>query len=226
MEIFRKHRLCGIPIKKEYGGRGAYPICSTLASERLSQAGLGANSAVGVSSGLSGTCLQVWGTDEQKEQYLKPVAKGKILLAYALTEPEGGSDPESLKASFEGRDGHYVLNGTKYLVTNGSVADAAIIFAYPKGKNQEMTAFVGDTDSDGFEVAMKLKERLGFFTSDPAMFELHDVKVPKDSVLGVAGRGLWVAYTALISGRLGAAIDCVGVIEDCRNAVTKRAKTR
>ena len=227
LEILKKHSLVGISIQKENGGLGASPIVATLASERLSQSGLGATSAFGVSTGLAGSCLESWGNVEQKQHYLTPAAKGDMILAYALTEPEAGSDPESLSTTFEEKNGHYVLNGTKYLITNGSIADAMITFAYPKGRqNEGMSAFVVDTKSEGYEVAMKLKEKLGFFTSDTAMIEFHDLKVPKENMLGIPGKGLWVAYVALISGRMGVASGCLGVLESCLSAVKERASTR
>jgi alkylation response protein AidB-like acyl-CoA dehydrogenase len=226
-DIMKKYSLVGISIKKENGGLGATPIVATLASERLSQAGLGANSAIGVSTGLAGSCLESWGSVEQKRRYLAPAAKGEIILAYALTEPEAGSDPEALQATFEEKNGGYVLNGTKYLITNGSIADAVITFAYPKGsERQGMTAFIVDAKAEGYEVAMKLKEKLGFFTSDTAMIEFHDLAVPKENLLGIIGKGLWVAYVALISGRMGVASGCLGVIESCLSSVKERATNR
>jgi alkylation response protein AidB-like acyl-CoA dehydrogenase len=227
IEIMRKHSLVGISIKKENGGLGATPIVATLASERLSQAGLGANSAIGVSTGLAGSCLESWGSTEQKRRYLAPAATGEKILAYALTEPEAGSDPEAIETTFEEKNGGYILNGTKYLITNGSIADAVITFAYPKGsERQGMTAFIVDTKSEGYEVAMKLKEKLGFFTSDTAMIEFHDVQVPKENLLGISGKGLWVAYVALISGRMGVASGCLGVLESCLTSVKERATNR
>lgn len=226
VEILRKHGLCGIHIRKDYGGWGASPLVSAVAGERLGQAGLGATSAVGVSTGLAGTCIETWGSEEQKERYLKPATKGEILLAYALTEPEAGSDPTSLRTYFEDGGNNYTLNGTKYLITNGSISDAAIVFAYPRGKQDDMTAFIVDKQSDGFEVTMELKEKLGFFTSDTSMIEFNNVRVPRENLLGLPGKGLWVAYAALMGGRMGVASRCVGVMEDCLNAVTERAKTR
>lgn len=226
VDILRKHGLVGISIKKENGGLGASPIVATIAFERLTQAGLGATSTVGASIGLGGTCLESWGSPDQKKRYLVPAAKGDTILAYALTEPDAGSDPVSLQTNFEEKDGDYVLNGTKYLITNGSIADAVITFAYPKGLKEGMTAFIIDTNSPGYEVAMKLKEKLGLFTSDTAMIEFHDLKVPVENRLGIPGKGLWVAYVALISGRMGVASGCLGVMESCLSAVKERATNR
>ncbi len=226
MGILKKHNLVGVQIKKENGGRGAAPIVSALCFERLTQAGLGATITAGGSIGLGGTCLEAYGSRDQKQRYLLPAAKGDKILAFALTEPEAGSDPVALQTSFEERDGDYVLNGTKYLITNGSIADATITFAYPKGSKEGMTAFIVDTKSEGYEVSMKLKEKLGLFTSDTAMIEFHDLKVPVENRLGIPGKGLWVAYVALISGRMGVASGCLGVMENCLREVKERATNR
>jgi len=224
--ILKKHNFLGVPIEKEYGGRGADPVVSTLIYERLGQVGLGAWSINAVSIGLAGTCIQIWGDEEAKNRYLKPAAKGDIVMAYALTEPEAGSDPVSISTTFTETSDSYVLNGSKYLITNGSIADSTIVFAYPKDRKEGMSAFIVDNNLDGFSVGMELKEKLGFFTSDTALIELEDVEIPKENLLGMPGKGLWVAYTALISGRLSVGAGCIGVIEDCLNAVAERSKTR
>jgi len=175
---------------------------------------------------LAAVAIEQWGSDHLRQEYLVPAAKGEKTLAYGLTEPEAGSEPTGLKTNYEERDGNYVLNGTKYLISNGSIADALVIFAYPKGKTEGMSAFVVDSHSEGFSVAMHLEEKIGLFTSDTAMLELADCKVPKENLLGSPGKGLHVAYSALLNGRIGIGSGCVGVIEDCLNAVTERAKSR
>lgn len=166
------------------------------------------------------------GNEYHWKNYLSPAAKGEKILAYGLTEPEAGSEPTSLKTSYEEHDGGYVLNGTKYLISNGSVADALVIFAYPKGKREGMSAFLVDSKSEGFSVAMHLEEKIGLFTSDTAMLELNNCKVPKENLLGQPGKGLHVAYSALLNGRIGIGSGCVGIIEDCLNSVTERARSR
>ena len=225
IDIMKKYNLFGIPVAKEYGGREASPIVSTLAYERLGQVGLGPWSVIAVSIGLAGTCVEIWGTEELKDKYLKPAAKGEIILAYALTEPMAGSDPVSLTTTYEEKGGEYIINGAKYLITNGSIADSTVVFAIDKD-TKSITSFMIDNKSEGFEVTLELKEKMGFFTSDTAMLEFNNVRVPKENILGIPGKGLWVAYTALISGRLGVGSGCIGVIEDCLNSVTERAKTR
>ena len=226
LDMLGKRGLLGIPVSRQYGGRGALPLPTVLAFERLSQVGLGMGTIMGAHVTLGESTLEAWGTEEQKRKYLEPAARGEKILAYALTEPEAGSDPLALSSSFREEADCYVLNGTKYLISNGSVADVVVTFAYPLGSRTGMTGFLVDANSEGFEVAMKLDEKLGLFTSDTAMLQYRDVRVPKENMLGPWGKGHWVAFTALIHGRLGVAAGCIGVIEDCLSSVIERAKNR
>jgi alkylation response protein AidB-like acyl-CoA dehydrogenase len=225
-EILKKHGLMGLTVSKAHGGAGADSLTWALALERFGQLGLGVVTFVDVHCLLASLALEQWGSDLLMKQYLSPAAKGEKIMAYGLTEPEAGSDPTSLKTSYEERDGNYVLTGTKYLISNGGIADSVIIFAYPKGKREGMSAFVVDTKSEGFSVAMHLEEKIGLFTSDTAMLEMSECRVPKENLLGQAGKGLYVAYSALLNGRIGIGSGCVGMIEDCLNAVTERARSR
>ncbi len=225
-QILKKYNLMGLTVSPEYGGVGADSLTWALALERFGQVGLSVVTFVDVHCLLASLAIQQWGGDNLKRNYLIPAARGDKILAYGLTEPEAGSDPTSLKTSYEERDGGYVLSGTKYLISNGSVADALIIFAYPKGKKEGMSAFVVDSKSEGFSVAMRLEEKIGLFTSDTAMLELSEVKVPKENLLGQPGKGLHVAYSALLNGRIGIGSGCVGIIGDCLNSVTERARSR
>lgn len=225
-EILRKHDLMGIPVSKKYGGSGADVLTWTLAMQRFGRLGLGVVTFVDVHSLLGGLLIEQWGTENQKEKYLLPSARGDILLAYGLTEPEAGSNPAGMQTYFEQRDGKYYLTGTKYLISNGSIADALVTFAYPKGRSEGMCAFIVDTDTDGFQVEMKLDEKIGLFTSDTAMLRLENCEVPKENLLGPPWRGLPVAYSALLNGRIGIAAGCVGVIEDCLSSVKERAQQR
>ena len=225
-KILKKYHLMGLTISPEWGGAGADPLTWALALERYGQLGLGVVTFVDVHSLLASLAIQQWGSDQLKRHYLIPAAKGELIFAYGLTEPEAGSEPTSLKTSYEDRDGGYVLNGTKYLISNGSIADSLIIFAYPKGKKEGMSAFIVDSNTDGFSVAMHLEEKIGLFTSDTAMLEMTDCKVPKQNLVGQEGRGLYVAYSALLNGRIGIGAGCVGIIGDCLSSVTERAKSR
>jgi alkylation response protein AidB-like acyl-CoA dehydrogenase len=225
-KILRKFGLMGLTVSTEYGGLGADSLTWALALERMGQLSLGVVTFVDVHCLLASLAIQQWGNEYQKKKYLVPAAKGEKIFAYGLTEPEAGSEPTSLKASYEERDGGYVLNGTKYLISNGSIADAIIIFAYPKGRKEGMSAFIVDTKTDGFSVAMHLEEKIGLFTSDTAMLEMSECKVPKENLLGQPGKGLHVAYSALLNGRIGIGSGCVGIIGDCLNSVIERVKSR
>jgi len=225
-EVLRKHRLMGIPVSRRYGGDGARPLVHSLALERFGQLGLGVVTFVDVHQSLGSLTLQEWGTAEQKERYLTAAAAGEMVLAYALTEPEAGSDPASLRTQY-GREGDdYILTGSKYLISNGSIADRLIVFAYPEGQSRGMTAFLVDSKEKGFSVEMRLEEKMGLFTSDTAMLSFDGLRVPKGDVIGTEGRGLAVAYSALLNGRLGIASGCLGVMEDCLNQVKERVSSR
>jgi alkylation response protein AidB-like acyl-CoA dehydrogenase len=225
-EIIKKHGLMGIPISKRYGGDGGRPLVHTLALERFGQLGLGVITFVDVHQSLGSLTIQEWGNEEQKQRYLTKAATGEVTLAYALTEPEAGSDPVSLKSTFRKEGGNYYLTGSKYLISNGSIANKLIVFALPEGQPKGMTAFLVDNKAQGFSVEMRMEEKMGLFTSDTSMLALDDVKVPKEDVLGEEGRGLAVAYSALLNGRMGIASGCIGVMEDCINQVKERTTSR
>jgi alkylation response protein AidB-like acyl-CoA dehydrogenase len=225
-EILKKYRLMGVPISKKYGGEGARPLVLSLTLERFGQLGLGVVTFVDVHQALGSLTIQEWGNDEQKERYLTKAATGEIILAYALTEPEAGSDPTSLKTQFRKEGNSYYLNGSKYLISNGSVANKLIVFAYPEGQSRGMTAFLVDAKERGFSIDMRLEEKMGLFTSDTAILSFSDLKVPREDIIGEEGRGLAVAYSALLNGRIGIASGSIGVMEDCLNQVKERVSSR
>jgi len=224
--VMKKYRLMGIPISKKYGGDGARPLVHSLTLERFGQLGLGVVTFVDVHQALGSLTLQEWGKEDLKERYLTKAATGEVILAYALTEPEAGSDPASIKTQFRKEGGNYYLTGSKYLISNGSIANRLIVFAYPEGQSKGMTAFLVDSKETGFSVDMKLEEKMGLFTSDTAMLSFDNVKVQKEDVLGEEGRGIAVAYSALLNGRIGIASGSVGVMEDCLNQVRERVSSR
>ncbi len=224
--VLKKHGLLGVPISKEYGGRGARQLVQALFLERMGQAGLGVITFADVHQCLGSLAIQDWGNEEQKSRYLPKAANGEMILAYGLTEPEAGSDPASLKTSFTKDDGGYRLTGSKYLISNGSIATNIIIFAYPKEGGSGPSAFLVDTKEEGFEVDMRLEEKIGLFTSDTSLLSLENVHVSRDDLLGKEGKGFSVAYSALLNGRIGIGSGCLGVMEDCLNQVKERATSR
>ena len=224
--VLKKHNLLGVPIREEYGGRGARQLVQALFLERLGQTGMGAITFADVHQCLGSLVIQDWGTDEQRKKYLPMAAKGEAILAYALTEPEAGSDPSSLKTSYTKDRGRFRVSGSKYLISNGSIATNIIVFAYPKEGGGGPTAFIVDTKQNGFRVDMRLDEKMGLFTSDTSLLTLEDVEVPMEDVVGQEGKGFSVAYSALLNGRIGIGSGCIGVMEDCLNQVKERATSR
>ena len=224
--ILRKHNLMGVPISTKYGGRGARQLVQSLFLERLGQAGMGPITFTDVHQCLGSLAIQDWGNDEQKQRYLPKAASGQAVFAYALTEPEAGSDPSSLKTEYTKDGSNYRISGSKYLISNGSIATNVIVFAYPKDRAGGPSAFIVDTKQPGFNVDMKLDEKVGLFTSDTTLLSLDGVPVAKDDLLGSEGKGFSVAYSALLNGRVGVGSGCIGVMEDCLNHVVERATSR
>ncbi|HUK80374.1 MAG TPA: acyl-CoA dehydrogenase family protein [Nitrososphaerales archaeon] len=222
----KRNNLLGVPIDEKYGGRGARQLVEALFLERVGQTGMGVITFADVHQCLGSLAVQDWGNEEQRGRYLPSAAKGDTVFAYGLTEPEAGSDPASLKTSYVKDGSGFRLSGSKYLISNGSIATKMIVFARPlKGKGNP-TAFILDTKDEGFSVDMRLEEKIGLFTSDTSMIDLKDAFVQKEDLLGEEGKGLSVAYSALLNGRIGIGSGCVGVMEDCLNQVKERATAR
>lgn len=225
-EVLTRHHLIGLPIAAKYGGRGARQLVQALVLERLGQTGMGVITFADVHQCLGSLAVQDWGSEEQKERYLPRAAKGEVIFAYGLTEPEAGSDPASLRTTYT-KDGEgYRVSGSKYLISNGSIATNMIVFARPKEGGGGPTALILDNKQKGFNVDMRLEEKIGLFTSDTSMLSLEDAYVPKEDVLGHEGKGLSVAYSALLNGRIGIGSGCLGVMEDCLNQVRERVTSR
>ncbi len=224
--VFAKAHMLGLPISRKYGdGQGADMVTYALAIERIGREGTGVRTFFSVHIALCQMTVQLWGSEEQKQRILTPATKGEKLLAFALTEPGAGSDPVSLTTYFEEKEGRYLLNGQKMWISNGSIADSALVFAYPKGKKDGMCAFVVDRESPGYS-AKPIENKLGLPTADTATIYMDKVEVPRENMLGPRGKGLSVAYSGLMSGRLSVAAGCVGVIQDCLDEAVRYAGVR
>jgi len=149
--IAKEFDILGLPVPKEFGGRGADNFTFVKAIERIGMEGSGIRSVFSVHSSLAQKILMRYGTDRQNEQYLKPSTRGEKIMAFALTEPDAGSNPLELKMSFREEGNYYVLNGTKYLITNSGIADAMVVFARNSIGNNRISAFIMDTNNEGLE---------------------------------------------------------------------------
>jgi alkylation response protein AidB-like acyl-CoA dehydrogenase len=211
--LARQYGLLGIPVPTSYGGRGADTVTYVRALSRIGREGTGVRTFFSGHTSIGAYPILTWGSEDLKRRYLPAACRGDKVLAFGLTEPEAGSNPLEMQTTYR-RDGdHFVLNGVKYLISNGGIADAVVCFAYPEGRTGRISAFVVDR-GPGF-LSEDLTAKLGMPTANTAMFELTDCRVPTANLLGDEGDGFRIAMGTLVSGRLSVAAGCLGVIEDC-----------
>jgi alkylation response protein AidB-like acyl-CoA dehydrogenase len=224
-----KYGILGMLTPKELGGRGADAVTYLKALARIGREGTGLRTFFSGHVSIGAYPILTWGTDEQKQRYLPAACRGEKILAFGLTEPEAGSNPLEMQTVYEKRGDRYILNGVKYLISNGGIADAVICFAYPAvtepGTPRRVSAFIVDTKQKGF-VAENLTAKMGMFSANTAMFELQDAEVPLENMLGEEGEGFRIAMGTLVSGRLSVAAGSLGVIEDCLTEVINYTKER
>jgi alkylation response protein AidB-like acyl-CoA dehydrogenase len=225
IELAKKYRLFGMFTAKEYGGRGCDLATYVKALIRIGREGTGLRTLFSGHISIGQMPIIEWGNADQKQRYLTAAAKGDKIMAFGLTEPDAGSNPLELQTTYRREGDRYLLNGVKYLISNGGIAGAIIVFAYPEGRKDRMSAFIVDTRGPGFECE-DLTAKLGLPTSNTAMFELVNYAVPVGNLLGEEGNGFRIAMNTLISGRLSVAAGCVGVIEDCLIEAINYAKER
>src|SRR5437764_1123596 len=223
--LARKYNLLGIAVEKQYDGRQADVPTYAQALARIGREGSGLRTLFSAQSSIGQYPISRFGNAEQKERYLPASARGERIMAFGLTEPDAGSNPLEMKTTYRRAGDHYVLNGIKYLISNGGIADTIVVFAYPEGAAGRISAFILDTDGPGIE-REDLTAKLGLPTSNTAMFQLTDYAVPADNLLGNEGDGFRIAMATLVSGRLSVAAGCLGVIEDCLFEAVQYAKER
>jgi alkylation response protein AidB-like acyl-CoA dehydrogenase len=226
--LAKAHNILGMLTPMEYGGRGADAVTYLRALARIGREGTGVRTFFSGHVSIGAYPIITWGTDDQKKRYLPAACTGDKILAFGLTEPDAGSNPLEMTTTYERRGDKYVLNGVKYLISNGGIADAVICFGYPKGAtgaSRRVTAFIVDAKQPGF-VAETLTAKMGMFAANTAMFELRDAEVPLQNMLGPEGDGFRVAMGTLVSGRLSVAAGCLGVIEDCLEETINYTKER
>jgi alkylation response protein AidB-like acyl-CoA dehydrogenase len=196
----------------------------TLAIERIGQEGASLRTFFSVHTSIGQLVLQGWGSEEQKKEYLPDTARGRSIMAFALTEPAAGSDPSSMTTRFETKGDNYVLKGKKHWIGNGTFANVMTTYAkdYETGK---ISAFIVERDSPGLRTE-EMKNKVGLLTVKNAEVHFDGCVVPKKNLLGRKGQGLNIAYSALIDGRLSVAAGAVGVMEDCLEECITHSKAR
>ncbi len=224
--FFAKAHLLGLPVSRKYGdGQGADMVTYALAIERIGREGTGLRTFFSVHMALGQMTIQHWGTEEQKQRFLPPATRGDSILAFGLTEPNAGSDPAALTSYFEEKGSKFLITGQKTWISLGSTARYVLVFAYPKGKRDGMCGFMVDAESPGFKAEL-ISHKLGLPTADTSTLYLDKVEVPKENMLGTPGKGMSVALSGLMNGRLSVAAGCVGVIQDCLDESVRYAGVR
>ena len=217
----------GLTAPEEYGGCGADTVSYVLALEEISKACASTAVVMAVQNSLINYTLEKFGTEEQKRRYLVPLAKGEKIGAFALTEPEAGSDAAAQRTSAVRDGNHYVINGTKHFITNGGFADVVILFAMTdKSKGHRgISAFLVEKGTPGFLVG-KEENKMGIRGTNTSELIFQDCRVPVENRLGDEGMGFKIAMVALDAGRIGIGAQAVGIAQAAYEAALKYAKER
>lgn len=229
-EIFDKMAelgLTGIPWPEEYGGIGSDYLAYCIAVEELSRVCASTGVTLSAHTSLAGWPIYKFGSEEQKQKFLRPMALGEKMGGYGLTEPGSGSDAGGMKTTAR-RDGDdFILNGSKIFITNGGIADIYVVFAVTDAaqKHKGTTAFIVESDTPGFSVGKKEK-KLGIRSSPTTEIIFEDCRVPAANMLGAEGEGFKIAMMTLDGGRNGIAAQAVGIAQGALDAATDYAKER
>jgi len=229
-EILKKMASLGLlggPVPQEYGGAGFDYISHAIITEEIGRADSSIRTTLSVQISLVELTILEWGTEEQKKKYLPLLCKGEILGCFALTEPDAGTDAANQLTTAKYRNGKWILNGSKMWISNGGIADIAIIFAQTDKakKHKGIAAFIVDTKTKGFSSNL-ISGKMGLRASNTAALFLEDVEVPESNLLGNIGEGFKVAMNSLDNGRYSIAAGCVGIIQGCIDACTTYARER
>jgi len=216
------------PIEPEYGGAGMDYLSFALVYEELGRVDSSVRGFLAVHAGLVSLCIRDWGSDEQKRKYLPKLATGEWIGCYCLTEANAGSDVAGMETTVRDEGNSYVINGEKIWITNGGIANVALVFASidREARHRGICAFIVDTDNPGFKREPMPGQELGHRASDHARIILDECRVPKSALLGQPGQGFKVGMSALDHGRLGVAAGAVGVAQACLDACVDFARTR
>lgn len=229
LEKLKKVGLLGIPYDKKYGGAGADVLTYAVAMEEVSKVDASTGITMSVHTSLCCPCINDFGTEEQKEKYLRPLVDGTWSGCFSLTEPGAGTDASGAKTIAEKtEDGkYYVLNGQKVFTTNGGFADVFIVFALtdktkgPKG----MSAFIVEKGTPGMIIGENIK-RMGIRAASNVEVAFVDCKIPAENLLGKEGKGYGIAMGALAGGRIGIAAQATGIAQGALNEAIKYSKER
>ena len=219
--------LMGIPYPKEYGGAGLDVLSYAIAVEELSRVDGGTGVILSAHTSLGSYPIAAFGTEEQKQKYLVPLAKGEKIGAFGLTEPNAGSDAGGTETTAVDKGDYYLLNGNKIFITNGGEADIYVVFAVttPDIGTRGISALIVEKGWEGFTFGDHY-DKMGIRSSATCELLFNDVKVPKENLLGKEGQGFKIAMSTLDGGRIGIAAQALGIAQGAYEAAVNYAKER
>jgi alkylation response protein AidB-like acyl-CoA dehydrogenase len=221
---FAEADILALPFATEYGGTGTGTLMLQMAVEEIARA-CASSALILMVQELGSLPISMFGTDEQKQRYLPRLASGEWSPAFALSEPEAGSDPAAMR-TYAVRDGDsWVLNGQKNWISNAGVADLYVVFAKTDRAAGRISAFIVEKEFEGFDPG-HLEHKLGIRGSPTGSPSFDDVRVPASNLLGVEGKGLGLALTVLERTRLGAAAQAVGIAQGATDYANSYARER
>jgi alkylation response protein AidB-like acyl-CoA dehydrogenase len=217
----------GMMVSPKYGGAGMDTISYVLAMEEISKIDASTSVVMSVNNSLVCWGLETYGTEQQKEKYLKPLASGEIIGAFCLSEPEAGSDATSQQTTAINKGDHYLLNGTKNWITNGNTASVYLVIAQTDVEKgyRGINVFIVEKTMEGFVVGPK-ENKLGIRGSDTHSVMFTDVKVPKENRIGEEGFGFTFAMKTLAGGRIGIASQALGIASGAYELALQYSKER
>ncbi len=219
--------ILGIVIPEEYGGAGLDFVCEALSCEEIERGEAAFRTLISVHVGLNSLSLLKYATEEQKQRWLVPQAKGEKLACFGLTEPAAGSDVAAMRATARREGDVYVLNGSKNWISYANVADHALVFAKtdPSAKHRGISAFVVERGVDGFTTA-DTENKLGIWAGSTGELFFQNVEVPAENLIGEEGQGFEIAMYGLDQGRFTVAAGACGVIRACLEKSVEYARER
>lgn len=231
MHLIRRMAELGVlggPIAKQYGGAAMDAVSFALVCEELGRADSSVRGLLTVHASLVSGCLEQWGTQEQKQRYLPRLTSGEWVGCYCLTEPDAGSDAANIQTTATPDGSDYRLDGEKIWITNGNLAQLAIVFATRDraARHKGICAFLVETDTPGMIREKMSGVELGHRASDHAHIRFENCRIPASAMLGEPGEGFRIAMSALDRGRLGVAAGAVGIGQACLDACVQWARER
>lgn len=219
--------MMGIPISKEYGGAGGDNLAYILAVEELSKACGTTGVILSAHTSLCVAPIDHWGTEEQKQKFLVPIASGQKIGAFGLTEPNAGTDSSQQQTTAVLEGDEYILNGSKIFITNGEVADTYVIFAMTDKAqgNRGISAFIVEKGTPGFSFG-PFEKKMGIRASATCELIFEDCRIPKENLLGREGQGFKIAMHTLDGGRIGIAAQALGIAQGALDVTTQYVKER